>query len=101
MKTITVFCGESIEDKCDKQLHPINEVFKAQKLILSDNDEIVYSNSPEFISAIKYIGFEAKIKTTFYLNGICLEDDIEPIFKDLNRSLDLIQSVVTSYPEVY
>lgn len=93
MKKITVYCGESIEDKCGQQQHPLNDVKKAYELILSENDEIVYSNSPDFISAIKYIGFKHKIKTEFYLNDVYCCNNIEIIFEDLKRSLKLMDEL--------
>ena len=36
---------------------------------MSNKDEIAYSNSPDFISAIKYIGVKQNIETEFFLNG--------------------------------
>lgn len=92
-KKVTVYCGESIQDKCNKQLHPIVEVKNANNLILSENDEVAYSNSSDFISAIKYIGEKHNIITEFYLDGEYCGDDIEPIFRDLNRSLILMDKL--------
>lgn len=93
MKKVTVYCGESIQDKCSKQMHSVNEVLLANALVNSDKDEVAYSNSTDFISAVKYIGKKQNIQTEFFLNGISCGDDIEPIFEDLNRSFDLINEL--------
>lgn len=70
MKKVTIYCGETIQEKCGKQLHPVAEVLNAQKIILSAGNEIAYSNSSDFISAIKYIGIRENIETEFFLNGV-------------------------------
>ncbi len=93
MKKVTVYCGESISGKCGKQLHPVDEVLKANMLVNSDKDEVEYSNNTDFISAVKYIGKKEGIETEFFLNGIRCGNDIEPVFKDLNRALDLINEL--------
>ncbi len=90
MKKVTVYCGETITSKCSKQLHPVDEVLLANTLVNSDKDEIYYSNNPDFVSAVKYIGKKQGVETEFYLNGIRQGNDIEAIFKDFNRALDLI-----------
>ena len=90
MKKVTVFCGLSIQDKCEKQLHPIREVEQARALINSKQNEIAYSNNSDFVSAIKYIGIKQKVETEFFLNGISCGNDIEPIFADFNIAFDMI-----------
>jgi hypothetical protein len=90
MKQIKVYCGKTYQSKCGQQLHPLEEVLNAKKLVESEVDEVAYSNSYEFISAVKYIGKKNNVQTLFFLDGMCYHDDIEPIFKDLNRALDLI-----------
>lgn len=90
MKTVKVFCGESVQDKCGRQLHPVAEVNRAIEILNSPTDEIVYSNHPDFVSAIKYAGQKKNINTEFFLNGISYGDDIEEIFKDFNRALDMM-----------
>ena len=94
-KTIHVFTGKSIEGYCDPQIHPENEVIKANELILqvlngSLKHRRFYSNNPDFVSAIKYIGVKQKVRTIFYLDGKDTGDDIEEIFENFNKSLDLI-----------
>ena len=82
---IKIFSGISIEDKCGKQLHPINEA-KNAKMIVDKGESIeIYSNSPDFISTIKYYGLCKNINLEFHLDGISLGDDIEPIFKEFNK----------------
>lgn len=93
MQKIVVYCGESVQDKCGKELHPVNEVLKAKAAIDSKENMFFYSNNPDFISAIKYIGKKHNVETTFLLNGVNLDDNIEPIFEDLNRALDLINEL--------
>jgi hypothetical protein len=93
MKKVTVYCGESIQDKCGKQVHPATEVLNAKAFIESNVDEVCYSNHPDFISGIKYIGKKNNVQTEFFLNGVSCGDDIELIFGDLNRALDLINEL--------
>lgn len=93
MKKITVYCGESIEDKCGKELHPVNIVKLAQEKVLSSIDEIIYTNNPDMIMGLKYIPKKHKVNIEFLLNGVECGDDIEPVFTDLNRSLDLINEL--------
>jgi hypothetical protein len=93
MKNIKVYCGETIEEKCDKQLHPVKFVELAQSLVLSNTNEICYSNNPDFVMGIKYIAKKHNIDIEFFLNGVSCGDDIEPIFNDFNRSLDMINEL--------
>lgn len=90
---IRVFCGISIEDKCEKQLHPLNEVKKAQKIIDLNKSMDFYSNSPDFVSAIKYLCKEKNISCEFFLNGESTGNDIEPIFENFNKSFDLLNEL--------
>ena len=90
---IRVFCGVSIEDKCRHQLHPLNEVIKAQKSLSLNKSMDFYSNSPDFVSAIKYLCKEKNIKCEFFLNGESAGDDIEPIFENFNKSYDLLNEL--------
>ena len=93
MKKITVYCGETIQEKCGTELHPVKYIELAQSLILSDNDEICYSNNPDFVMGVKYIAKKHNIDCEFFLNGESCGDDIEPIFNDFNRSLDMIDEL--------
>ncbi len=90
MKKVIVYCGETIQEKCGQQLHPVVEVQNALRLIMSGSNEVAYSNNTDFISAIKHIGLKQKVETEFFLNGVSCSNDIEPIFEDLNRALDMI-----------
>lgn len=90
MKKVTVYCGESVQGHCRHQLHPVMEVKAAKELIDSDKDEIAYSNHPDFVSAVKYIGKKQGVETEFFLNGVSLGNNIDPIFGDFNQSFDLI-----------
>lgn len=93
MKKVRIYCGETVTHLCGSQRHPVTEVMAAQKLIDSDHDVIAYSNHPDFVSAIKYIGLKKGIKAEFFLDGVSKGNDIEPIFADFNRALDLINEL--------
>jgi hypothetical protein len=90
---IRVFCGVSIEDKCRHQLHPLNEVIQAQKSLSLNKSMDFYSNSPDFVSAIKYLCQEKSISCEFFLNGESTGNDIEPIFENFNKSFDLLNDL--------
>lgn len=90
MKTIKVYSGKTVESNCGQQLHPVNEVLRAKELVESEHDVIAYSNHPDFVSAIKYIGKKHGIEAEFFLDGVSHGNDIEPLFDSFNKSLDLI-----------
>jgi len=95
MKKITVYCGESITDKCRQQEHPAEEVKRAKMLIDSCNDKatpayITYSNSPDFVSMIKYYAEKQGVETEFFLNGVSQGSEIDEIFRDFNRATEMI-----------
>ena len=90
---ITVHSGINIEGKCNNQMHPLNEVKNALRLINLNRSFELYSNSPDFIMAIKYIGQERGITTEFILDGVSYGNDIEPTFKSFNQSLDLLNEL--------
>ena len=54
-----------------------------------------YSNSSDFIAAIKYLAEQENIEVEFFLNGKSVGSDIEPIFEDLNRAFELIKELTT------
>jgi len=91
---VKIYCGESIEVKCKHQLHPINEVKSAIKLLETGKDIITYSNSPDFIITIKYCCEEMGIKPEFFLNDVSQGSNIENIFDDFNRSFKLLDKTV-------
>ncbi len=90
MRKITIYCGQEVQFNCGQQSHPVSEVLAAKALVLSNKDETANSNSPDFVSAVKYIGLKHGVETEFYLNGVSCGNDIEPIFKDFNRALDIV-----------
>ena len=53
----------------------------------------LFSNSPDFIFAIKYLCQEFNINCLFYLNGESLGNNIEPIFEDFNKSFELVNAL--------
>ena len=89
-----IYCGLTVEDKCKSQLHPLNEVKNAKKLIDSKNNIVTYSNSTDFIAMIKYYGEQEGYSCEFFLDGVSFGNDIEPIFDNLNKSLSFMDNVV-------
>ena len=67
---IKVYSGLTEEKNCRHQLHPINEVLKAEELVLSNKDIVTYSNSQDFIMAVKYIALKHKLEVEFFLDGV-------------------------------
>ena len=99
---ITVYCGKSIEGKCGKQLHPTNEVQQAYDFIKSlslGEHQHHFSNNPDFVSAIKWIGEKYGVKTEFYLDDVYHGSNIDPIFADFNQSMTLIHKYATKDKE--
>jgi hypothetical protein len=90
---IRVFCGVTVEHKCGAQLHPLNDVLKAKEIVDLKKSINVFSNSPDFVSAIKYLCDKDGIKCVFFLDGESVGDDIEPIFENFNQSLDLLNQL--------
>jgi len=101
MRTIKVYCGESVQDKCGSQLHPLNEVERAVELLSSTGgDDIIYSNSPDFVMALQNIretidekGGVLGVELEFFLDGVSYGSSIEEVFSDFNRSLDRISEL--------
>ena len=93
---IRVFCGVSIESNCRNQLHPLNEVIQAQKLLSLNKSMDFYSNSPDFVSAVKYLCQEKNINCEFFLNGESTGNNIEPIFEDFNKAFDFLNELCTN-----
>lgn len=93
MKTvlIRVYCGMTIENR--DTLHPLNEVKAAQRTILRKKSTDCYSNSPDFVSTMKYFGEKEGVQVEFFLDGISLGNNIEPIFEDFNRALDYMDKI--------
>jgi hypothetical protein len=91
---IRVFSGISVEYKCGTQLHPVNEVKRAVDLVNENKSVDVYSNSPDFVSAMKYYCKMKKISVVFFIDGENCGDDIEPVFISFNKSLHLINKFV-------
>jgi hypothetical protein len=88
-----IYAGTSIEDKCRKQLHPFSEVLKAKSIIDSKENIMTYSNSPDFISTIKHYGEKIGYECEFFLDGKSFGNDIEPLFEDFNKALDLLDTI--------
>lgn len=85
-----IHSGKSIEHELTQMYHPVTQVNLAYDFITSNDKLITYSNSPDFIMAAKYIAQKYNVAINFYKDGINCGDDIEPIFDDFNKSLDMI-----------
>lgn len=90
---IIIYSGITVDGQCGPQRHPVKDVEAAKQLIASGQDVVAYSNSPDFVMAIKYGCLQANIEAEFILNGISHGNNIEPVFADFNVALDLIQEI--------
>lgn len=61
-----IYCGTTEENINTKQLHPVNEVIRAKKLVDSRKEINECSNSPDFIATIKYYGEKKGFKCEFF-----------------------------------
>ena len=94
---IRIYCGKTIEKLTDREYHPYSAVERAFKAItLNENNKIFYSNSPDFVQAIKYLCEKQNINVEFFLNGVSVGNDIEPIFEDFNRSIKLLDEYLNT-----
>jgi hypothetical protein len=90
MKTIKVYSGESIIPTY-AELHPVKAVELGIKLINElETETSISTNNTDLISTIKYVGEKNGIETIFYLDDVCYNNDIEPLFGSFNKSMDLI-----------
>lgn len=98
MKTINIYSGESLTNSPGGlKLHPYTQVVEAIA-ILEDEDEKcdVYTNSPDFISAVVHIGnAKGGVEVNLFLNGN--PSNIEEVFNDFNRSYELIGQQIEKY----
>jgi len=95
-----IYCGVSIEKNCKIQLHPINEVTQAKSLIdLGENIES-YSNSTDFVLAIKYYGEQNGYDCDFvtYIKrrkevwkGVCNKPTL--ILDEIDSQLDMTSQI--------
>lgn len=97
---INIYCGESIESSPENgtEIHPISQVKNAlrmvEKSIKLKKDLTAYSNTPEFVSSIKYICELKEVEVEFFLNGESQGNDIEKIFEDFNKAYDLLDNIL-------
>ena len=94
MILIRIFTGESIEDKCRNQLHPINEVKKAKEIFDLNKDIDLYSNSPHFVKTLHDLVRNSinSITLHFYLNN--MRCSLEDVFEDFNKSYTLLSEII-------
>lgn len=90
---INVYCGKGVTNYLEFQKHPVDEILNAKAIIDIGKSADCYSNSLDFIATIKNYGEFKKVKTNFYLDGEFLGNNIEPILKDFNQSIDLLNEI--------
>jgi hypothetical protein len=93
MKTITIHTGQSVEDLTGRERHPVNAVKLAKYIFYTSTKKILtlHSNSPDFIKAMSALAEKNHIPIEFFVNGV--KGDIEKVFENFNRSLDLINEI--------
>ena len=101
MRKINVYCGETVENRGQMELHPITQFNKAKEYVEfamvgyeNETPMSLFSNSPDFISAMFYIANDNNMNIEFFLNDVSCGNDIELIFNDLNRFYDLLDNYV-------
>lgn len=94
MRKINVYCGETVENMTGLSYHPVTQ-FKLAKdeietSMIGDYLTEVYSNSPDYVSAIFYLAEDRGIPVELFLNGESCGNNLEMIFSDFNRFYDLL-----------
>lgn len=100
---IIVHSGVNIENLAIKELHPVSAVNYVNNLITNERlsdviEHKIYTNNSDLVSAVKYLGELHNVQTEFFLNGISHGNDIEPLFADFNRALDLLSEIYEQKP---
>jgi hypothetical protein len=90
---ISVYCGISVQNNCVDE-HPLLDVQKAIELIDRKQSTYTYTNSPDKVLTLKHYGEEKGIELEFFLDGVSLGNNIEPIFADFNKAHDLLISIM-------
>lgn len=97
MKKINVYCGETIENQTSVEYHPVTLFNRAKECMriamlgnFGDTPMSLFSNSPDFVSTIFYLGNHNNMQIEFFLNDVSCGNNIEPIFDDFNRFYDLL-----------
>ena len=94
MKTIKIYCGESVSNKSIFNLTPLQWVRKAKKF-LEDKETKIYCNSPDFCSAINTLietkpQYNSTINLEFYWDNELV--DIEGLFSKFNECFNELDS---------
>lgn len=89
--SIRIFCGITVEGKANLQLHPISEIKRAKRLSDLTGFIDIYSNSPDFVSAISRLCEKKRIKCDFYLNGKL--SNVEAILEDFNKAFEYLDNL--------
>lgn len=93
MSKIKIFSGESCKLEYSPS-HPYLAVLSAKRIIdnIKYRDEAIFiSNNPDYVSTLYYYGKSKGVKVELHLNG--KSTTLEKLFKDWNRSLDLINNL--------
>lgn len=92
MNKIIVHSGIEVVTEANelRLTHPYTASLTALRIILNKEYGEYYSNSPDFVSAIKYMGEKYNVETEFTLDGESTKNEIEKQFHDFNRSFDVI-----------
>lgn len=98
---IIIYSGKSIETQAIQELHPVSAVNYVNNLITNERlsdviEHKIYTNNSDLVSAVKYLGKLHNVQTEFFLDGISHGNDIEPLFADFNRALDLLSELYES-----
>lgn len=94
MRKIVVYTGQDYSNLCGPQKHPVDEAKSAIDILVNENtNSVQYSNSPDFVCTICYGAEELGIEIEFIHNGISQGNDIEMIFHDFNKSLDITSNI--------
>lgn len=97
MKKIKIHSGLSIEID-DSPRHPINAVLKAKEIIDNLTSDIeLYSNHPDFVSALHYYGEYKGHTVIHYLNNQL--SNLEEVFEDFNKALEMIGDLTPDWKE--
>ena len=94
---IKVYCGELEEDRATEDCHPVTYVTRAYETTKNYTGEelIIVTNSLDFIGALYYFSKKRKIKDIeFYLNRMPVHKNIEKIYADFNRSIDMLNHLL-------
>lgn len=101
---IKVHCGLTVESKLSAELHPTEYFYNALEIVKNqigeDDTDLreIYTNSPDYVTALKDLSSYYDVKCEFYLDGE-LQDDVEKIFEGFNEIFDLIKKHTPNFED--